>query len=83
MALKVEKPDKAKNVLKTEYEVLKALQGLPHICKVYAFVEATQEFSGLNAIVMELQGRPAPCPGPNLSVIKKTCKRELKPTAAL
>ncbi len=39
VALKVEKEDKHKKILKFEYEILKSLQGLPHVPRLYDFIE--------------------------------------------
>lgn len=39
VALKVEKEDKHKKILKFEYEILKHLQGLPHVPKLYDFIQ--------------------------------------------
>lgn len=62
VALKVEKPDKNRKVLTFEYQVLKNLQGLPTVCKVYEFVMNPE---GSNFIVMQLLGK-------NLASIKKS-----------
>jgi len=69
VALKVEKKDKLKSILKSEYEILKKLQGIKHIPKVYDFIENfnIQKTSNLNCIEMELLGK-------NLSFFKKTFK---------
>ena len=62
VALKLEKEDKSKKILRFEYETLKKLQGkiaqkfilgLSHIPKLYDFVEN----NSLNFMVMELLGR--------------------------
>ena len=68
VALKVEKEDKLKRILKSEFDILSHLQGLFHIPKVYEFVEnfnICKELSGLNFIEMELLGK-------NVSNFKKT-----------
>lgn len=52
MALKIEKKDKNKNILLFEYQVLKQLEGLKHICNVYDFVYNTEQ----NLVVMDLLG---------------------------
>lgn len=39
VALKVEKEDKHKKILKFEYDILKSLQGLPHIPTLYDFID--------------------------------------------
>ncbi len=63
VALKVEKADKSKKILMFEYQVLKNLQGLPNICKIYDFIESSQA-NGLNFIVMQMLGK-------NLATVKK------------
>ena len=68
VALKVEKEDKLKRILKSEYEILRNLQGVYHIPKVFEFVEnynICKELQGLNFIEMELLGK-------NVSNFKKT-----------
>ena len=69
VALKVEKKDKLKRILRSEYDILKKLQGIKHIPKVYDFIENfnIQKTSNLNCIEMELLGK-------NLSFFKKTFK---------
>jgi tau tubulin kinase len=72
VALKVEKEDKHKKVLRFEYEILKNLQGLSHVPKLFDFIEhypsgteiikeaitvQNGKISGLNFIVMELLGK--------------------------
>jgi serine/threonine protein kinase len=56
VALKVEKEKKSKQILKTEYKILTQLQDLPHIPKVYDFIEnypSVEKLNGLNFIEME------------------------------
>jgi serine/threonine protein kinase len=68
VTLKVEKEKKSKQILKTEYKILTQLQDLPHIPKVYDFIEnypSVEKLNGLNFIEMELLGK-------NLSNFKKT-----------
>ena len=67
VALKVEKKDKLKRILKTEYDILKNLQGIKHIPKIYEFIEnlTISRTSNLNCIEMELLGK-------NLGIFKKT-----------
>ena len=67
VALKVEKKDKLKSILKTEYDILKNLQGIKHIPKIYEFIENLTicRTSNLNCIEMELLGK-------NLGIFKKT-----------
>ena len=67
VALKVEKKDKLKRILKTEYDILKNLQGITHIPKIYEFIENLTIYrtSNLNCIEMELLGK-------NLGIFKKT-----------
>ena len=68
VALKVEKEDKSKQILKSEYKILSKLQELPHIPKVYDFIEnyqSNEKLKNLNFIEMELLGK-------NLSNFKKT-----------
>jgi tau tubulin kinase len=72
VALKVEKEDKHKKILKFEYQILKSLQGLPHVPILYDFIENTtgrlkffSESSNCNFIVMELLGK-------NISNFKKS-----------
>ena len=59
VALKVEKKDKLKRILRSEYDILKKLQGIKHIPKVYDFIENfnIQKTSNLNCIEMELLGK--------------------------
>ena len=78
VALKVEKEDKHKKILKFEYEILRNLQGkyiiivgLPHIPKLYDFVENKT----LNFIVMELLGK-------NVANYKKS-KHDFNPLCAI
>ena len=68
VALKVEKEDKLKRILKAEYEILVHLKAVNHIPRVYEFIEnynICKELSGLNFIEMELLGK-------NISNFKKT-----------
>ena len=67
VALKVEKKDKLKRILKTEYDILKNLQGITHIPRIYEFIENLTicRTSNLNCIEMELLGK-------NLGIFKKT-----------
>lgn len=51
IAIKVEKPDKDKRILKSEYDILKALQVTKCIPRVYDYIEGKISF-----IVMELLG---------------------------
>jgi hypothetical protein len=85
VALKVEKADKSKKVLVFEYQVLKHLQGLPNICKIYEFVESDQP-NGSNFIVMQMLGILY-CNyfllGKNLSNIKRLKGRDFTPIFAL
>ena len=55
VALKIEKIDKSKKILQFEYKVLKYIQGLPHICSVYDFIES-KDSQFQNFIVMQKQG---------------------------
>lgn len=66
MALKIEKPNKPKQILALEYQVLKNLQDLPHICPVYEFVDFDKipNCQGLNFIVMKMLGK-------NLAAVKQ------------
>lgn len=74
VAIKIEKPNKPKQILALEYQFLKTLQDLPHICPVYEFVDSLQmpyckeytalNFQGLNFIVMKMLGK-------NLSALKR------------
>ena len=65
VALKIEKPNKSKRILALEYQILKSLQHLPHICPVYEFIdfEKIPNCQGLNFIIMRMLGK-------NLSAIK-------------
>ena len=74
-ALKIEKADKPKIVLQFEYNVLKELQGLKHICQIYDFAE--NEFKGTqSAIVMQLLGS-------NLTNLKKQTNKGLVASSAI
>ncbi len=75
VALKVEKADKPKKVLLFEYQVLKQLQGLPHICPVYEFIESYQP-QGLNFIVMKMLSK-------NLATVKRHKGKHFTPVFAL
>lgn len=62
VALKVEKEDKHKRILKFEYEILKNLQGLPHIPKIFEFIDnnlgmENSSTQNSNFISMELLGK--------------------------
>lgn len=59
MALKIEKPNKPKRILALEYQVLKSLQNLPHICPVYEFIDFDKipNSQGLNFIIMKMLGK--------------------------
>ena len=64
VALKVEKEDKIKKILKNEYEILKNIQGIQHIPKIMEFIENTDEKlstipidKNSNCIEMELLGK--------------------------
>ncbi|CDW80327.1 serine threonine protein kinase [Stylonychia lemnae] len=63
VALKMEKEDKAKRILQTEYQYLKKLQGQSRIVQVYNFVEFESQ-DQQNFIVMALKGQ-------NLGLYKK------------
>ena len=55
VALKIEKANKPKNVLKFEYTVLKGLQGSKHVCRIYDFYN-NEDPLGRSFIAMELLG---------------------------
>jgi predicted Ser/Thr protein kinase len=61
VALKIEKKDKNKSILMFEYDVLRTLQGLSHVCNVYDFVNNSEQ----NLIVMDLLGN-------NLAKVRKS-----------
>lgn len=74
-ALKIEKADKPKRVLQFEYNVLKELQGLSHVCKIYDFVE--NEFRGTQSVIaMQLLGN-------NLTNHKKQTNKGLVASSAI
>jgi serine/threonine protein kinase len=52
VALKIEKKDKSKNILKFEFQVLNHLKGLPHVANAYEYVQNAEQ----NLIVMDLLG---------------------------
>lgn len=55
VALKIEKANKPKNVLKFECTVLNELQGLKHVCHLYDFI-INDDPLGRSFIEMELLG---------------------------
>jgi hypothetical protein len=67
VALKMEKPDKAKKILVGEYEFLKKLQGKKGIVPAHEFVQQSQP-DKQSFIVMELKGA-------NLANFKKSLGR--------
>ena len=52
VALKMEKKDKSKNILKFEYQVLQHLKGLSHVPNSYEYIQNMEQ----NFIVMDLLG---------------------------
>lgn len=55
VAIKMEKPEKPRSILLTEYQCLLRLNGLPGIVPAYDFV-SQQHFDKPNFIVMALKG---------------------------
>ena len=75
VAIKMEKQDKARKILKSEYEFLRKLQGQEGIVRVRDFV-SQEEAGKQNFIVMDLKGK-------NLASHKKSHPRQFMETNAL
>jgi tau tubulin kinase len=75
VAIKMEKPDKAKRILTSEYEFLKKLQGKKGIVPVYEFVNQSS-CGKQNFFVMELKGT-------NLANFRKSQGRNFTPSVAI
>ena len=68
VAIKMEKQDKARKILKSEYEFLRKLQGQDGIVRVRDFV-CQEDSNKQNFIVMDLKGK-------NLASYKKSHPRQ-------
>jgi tau tubulin kinase len=67
VAIKMEKQDKARKILRSEYEFLRKLKNREGVIQVFDFV-SQEEMGKQNFIVMELKGK-------NLASYKKNCPK--------